>query len=103
MGLAHQHGDSGARWFARDCRAALLDDRKSNTQPVDLADSADDNRRSHPSAPQTTARREGCSMEEWSPLEEDVLLKGSLLVIVRDREGRPRPDKRVIVKGCGFV
>jgi hypothetical protein len=42
-------------------------------------------------------------MEEWSPLEEDVLLKGSLLVIVRGRDGRPRAEQRVVVKGCGFV
>ena len=42
-------------------------------------------------------------MEEWSPLEEDVLLKGSLLVIVRGRDGLPREGKKVRVKGCGFV
>jgi hypothetical protein len=42
-------------------------------------------------------------MEDWSPLEEDVLLKGSLLVIVRGRDGTPRPNKQVLVKGCGFV
>jgi len=42
-------------------------------------------------------------MEDWSPLEEDVLLKGSLQVIVRGRDGRPRPERRVVVKGCGFV
>jgi hypothetical protein len=42
-------------------------------------------------------------MDDWSPLEEDVLLKGSLLVIVRGRDGRPRPGKTVVVRGCGFV
>jgi hypothetical protein len=42
-------------------------------------------------------------MDDWSPLEEDVLLKGSLLVTVRGRDGRPREGKRVVVKGCGFV
>jgi hypothetical protein len=42
-------------------------------------------------------------MGDWSPLEDDVLLKGSLLVIVRGRDGRPRSGKRVDVRGCGFV
>ena len=42
-------------------------------------------------------------MEDWSPLEKEVWLKGTLLVSVRGRDGRPRPGKRVVVKGCGFV
>jgi len=42
-------------------------------------------------------------MNDWSPLEVDVLLKGSLLVIVRTRSGRPRVGMTVIVRGCGFV
>jgi hypothetical protein len=42
-------------------------------------------------------------MSDWSPLDEDVLLKGSLLVIVRRPDGRPRAGQRVDVQGCGFV
>lgn len=43
----------------------------------------------------------GC---EWSPLHEDVLLKGQLQVVVRDSgTGRPRSGQRVVVRGCGFV
>jgi hypothetical protein len=43
-------------------------------------------------------------MGDWSPLEDDVLLKGSLLVVVRSRrDKRPLPGKRVVVRGCGFV
>jgi hypothetical protein len=42
-------------------------------------------------------------MNDWSPLDGDVLLKGTLRVLVRGRDGRPRPGKRVVVKGCGFV
>lgn len=42
-------------------------------------------------------------MDGWSPLEEDVLLKGTLFVMVRDRrDGRPRAGQRVVIKGCGF-
>ncbi len=42
-------------------------------------------------------------MDDWSPLEEDVLLKGTLLVTVRRPDGRPRAGQRVVIKGCGFV
>lgn len=42
-------------------------------------------------------------MDDRSPLEGDVLLTGSLLVIVRGRDGRPRPGKKVLVRGCGFA
>jgi hypothetical protein len=43
-------------------------------------------------------------MDDWSPLEEDVLLKGLLRVIVHGRrDGRPRAGQRVVIKGCGFV
>lgn len=42
-------------------------------------------------------------MAEFSPLEDDVLLKGSLLIVVRGRDGQPRPGKQVQVRGCGFI
>jgi hypothetical protein len=43
-------------------------------------------------------------MDDWSPLEKDVLLKGSLLVrVIGRRDRRPRAEKRVVVRGCGFV
>lgn len=42
-------------------------------------------------------------MGDWSPLEEDVLLKGTLTVIVRRPDGRPRAGQQVVVRGCGFV
>ncbi len=42
-------------------------------------------------------------MGDWSPLEDDVLLKGSLTVIVTRPNGRPCAGQRVVVKGCGFV
>lgn len=42
-------------------------------------------------------------MDDWSPLDEDVWLTGSLLVIVRRPDGRPRPGERVVVRACGFV
>jgi len=42
-------------------------------------------------------------MGDWSPLEEDVLLKGSLCVRVVGRDGLPKPRCRVVVRGCGFV
>jgi hypothetical protein len=42
-------------------------------------------------------------MGDWSPLEDDVLLKGTVTVVVRRRDGRPRAGQRVIVRGCGFV
>jgi hypothetical protein len=42
-------------------------------------------------------------MSEWSPLEDDVLLKGMLTVVVRLPDGRPVRGRRVLVRGCGFV
>jgi hypothetical protein len=43
-------------------------------------------------------------MENPSPFESDVYLKGTLLVIVRGRsDGRPRSGQRVVVHACGFV
>jgi hypothetical protein len=42
-------------------------------------------------------------MGDWSPLEDDVLLKGTLTIIVRRRDGRPRAGQRVQVRGCGLV
>jgi hypothetical protein len=43
-------------------------------------------------------------MGDWSPLDEDTLLKGTLLVRIIGREdGQPRPGRRVSVHGCGFV
>ena len=42
-------------------------------------------------------------MDDWSPLEEGVLLKGVLTVVVRRPDGRPRAGVRVVVRGCGFV
>jgi hypothetical protein len=42
-------------------------------------------------------------MSEWSPLERDVLLKGSLTVVVRRRDGSPCSGQRVSIRGCGFV
>jgi hypothetical protein len=41
-------------------------------------------------------------MDDWSPLEEDVWLKGTLTVVVRRRNGRPCVGQEVIVRGCGF-
>jgi hypothetical protein len=43
-------------------------------------------------------------MENRSPFEKDVWLKGEVLVIVRGkRDGRPRAGERVAVHACGFV
>lgn len=42
-------------------------------------------------------------MNDWSPLDEDVLLTGTLTVTVRDRRGRPLAGKVVEISGCGFV
>jgi hypothetical protein len=42
-------------------------------------------------------------MDDWSPLQDDVLLKGTLLVIVRGRDQKPKVNKRVAVHACGFV
>ena len=42
-------------------------------------------------------------MSDWSPLEEDVYLKGTLTVVLRRRDGRPCRGRRVTVRACGFV
>jgi hypothetical protein len=42
-------------------------------------------------------------MGDWSPLEDDVLLKGTLTVVVSRRDGRPAAGQEVLVKGCGFL
>ncbi len=42
-------------------------------------------------------------MGDWSPLDEDILLKGTLTVVVRRRDGRPSRGQRVSVRGCGFI
>lgn len=43
-------------------------------------------------------------MDNWSPFEKDVWLKGELLVIVRGKDdGRPLAGQRVVVSACGFV
>lgn len=42
-------------------------------------------------------------MAYWSPLEDDVLLKGTLTVIVHSRHGRPCKGQSVMIRGCGFV
>lgn len=41
-------------------------------------------------------------MNDWSPLEDDVLLKGLLTVVVRGRDGRARGGRRVMIQACGF-
>jgi len=41
--------------------------------------------------------------DEWTPLRRDVLLKGSLLVVVRARDGSPLAGKKVTIRGCGFT
>ena len=43
-------------------------------------------------------------MSDWSPLDDDVLLTGTLVVrVVGRKDGRGLPDRRVTVRGCGFV
>ena len=54
-------------------------------------------------------------MDDWSPLDDllpfdisgplqrDVLLKGSLHIVVRRPDGSPRPGKKVTIQGCGFM
>jgi hypothetical protein len=42
-------------------------------------------------------------MDDFSPLEEDVWLKGTLIVHVVGRDGRPLLGKIVRVQGCGFT
>lgn len=40
--------------------------------------------------------------DDWSLPQEDVLLKGTLTVVVRDRDGGVRAGQRVALRGCGF-
>jgi len=43
-------------------------------------------------------------MNDWSPLDADVLLKGTLLVrVINKRDGQPRFGKKVSVFACGYV
>jgi len=42
-------------------------------------------------------------MSDWSPLEDDVLLKGLLTVVVRWESGGPCAGRQVVIRGCGFV
>lgn len=42
-------------------------------------------------------------MSDWSPLEDDVLLKGLLTVIVHRRDGSPCRRQRISVRACGFI
>jgi hypothetical protein len=43
-------------------------------------------------------------MSEWSAFQDDVYLKGTLLVVVRNRrDGTPKNGKRVAVHACGYV
>jgi hypothetical protein len=44
------------------------------------------------------------TMNDWSPLDADVLLKGTLLVrVINKRDGQPRVGKKVSVFACGYV
>jgi hypothetical protein len=47
-------------------------------------------------------RLETRAMDDFSPLEEDVWLKGTLIIHVVGRNGKPLPGKVVHVQGCGF-
>ncbi|HEV3437296.1 MAG TPA: hypothetical protein VG122_08055 [Gemmata sp.] len=42
-------------------------------------------------------------MGDWSPLEDDVFLKGMLTVVILNRNGHPCGGLRVVVRGCGFI
>jgi hypothetical protein len=42
-------------------------------------------------------------MGDWSPLEDDVLLKGMLTVVVHNYNGHPCGGLRVQIRGCGFI
>jgi hypothetical protein len=43
-------------------------------------------------------------MEDFCPLQDDVWLKGTLVVRAVSRQGgRPQPGKRVRVRACGYV
>jgi hypothetical protein len=41
--------------------------------------------------------------EACGPLQGDVLLKGSLLIVVCRPDGSPRSGEKVTIRGCGFV
>jgi len=36
-------------------------------------------------------------------LQDDVLLKGMLTVVVRRQDGNPCGGEKVVIRGCGFV
>lgn len=40
---------------------------------------------------------------DWSPLQDDVYLKGTLFVRVTDRQGRPKERCQLVVRACGYV
>jgi hypothetical protein len=43
-------------------------------------------------------------MSDFSPFEQDVLLKGTLIVrAVGRRDGSPQRGKQVIARACGYV
>ncbi len=43
-------------------------------------------------------------MRDFSPFDEDVLLKGTLTVhAIGRRDGRPQQGRRVVVHACGYV
>jgi hypothetical protein len=42
-------------------------------------------------------------MNDFSPLEDDVWLKGTLVVFAVSRRGQPQPGKQVLVRACGFA
>jgi hypothetical protein len=42
-------------------------------------------------------------MRDDSPLDDDILLRGTLTVVVRRRNGLPSIGRMVTVRGCGFV
>lgn len=39
---------------------------------------------------------------DWSPLRDEVLLKGTLTVIVRHPDGRPCGARHIEIRACGF-
>ena len=46
---------------------------------------------------------EAAAMRDWSPLEDDVFLKGTLTVFVHLRSGRAFVGQRVFFRGCDVV
>jgi hypothetical protein len=42
-------------------------------------------------------------MDDFCPLEDDVWLKGTLIIRAVSRKGQPQPGKRVMVRACGFI